>query len=78
MPRLKESAEEARIKQFKAVVAKYLSLREISRERLTTAMCMSRSAFWEKLNNPDSFRLGELRKLYAVLEFNEEDRQILL
>ncbi len=78
MPRLRESTEQARVTQFKAAVAKYLTLRGVSKESLTASMCMSRSTLWEKLNNPDNFRLGELRQLYTILEFDEVDRQILL
>ncbi len=78
MTRLRETPEQARITLFKAAVAKYLTLRGLSKESLTTVMCMSRSSLWEKLNNPDNFRIGELRQLYTVLEFDEADRQILI
>lgn len=41
-------------------------------------MHMSRTSFWEKMSNPDSFRVGELRQLYSLLEFDETDKHILL
>ena len=41
-------------------------------------MHMSRTSFWEKMNNPDNFRVGELRQLYSLLEFEDNDKNILL
>ena len=78
MPKVKESPEKARITLFKATLSKYLSLRGITKEKLASCLLMSRSTFWDKLNNPDMFRLGEIRQLFSLLEFSEEDRKILL
>ena len=78
MHKLKESAEEKKIKHFKAAVAKHLALQGITKESLVSAMQMSRTSFWEKMNNPDTFRVGELRQLYLLLDFDEEERHILI
>lgn len=78
IPKLRESPEKARITHFKAAVAKYLALRGITKENLISSLHMSRTSFWEKMNNPDSFRVGELRQLYSLLDFSEDDKNILL
>lgn len=78
IPKLREPPEKARITQFKAAVAKYLALRGITKESLIASMHMSRTSFWEKMNNPDNFRVGELRQLYSLLEFEDNDKNILL
>ena len=41
-------------------------------------LCISRSALWAKIKNPNDFRVGELLVLYSVLKFSEEERHILL
>ena len=78
MSKIKESPEKARITLFKATLSKYLSLRGITKEKLASYLLMSRSTFWDKLNNPDMFRIGEIRQLFALLDFSEEDKRILL
>lgn len=78
IPKLRESPEKARFTRFKAAVAKYLALRGMTKENLISSLHMSRTSFWEKMNNPDNFRVGELRQLYSLLDFDDDDKDILI
>lgn len=78
IPKLRESPEKARFTRFKAAVAKYLALRGMTKENLISSLHMSRTSFWEKMNNPDNFRVGELRQLYSLLNFDDDDKDILI
>lgn len=78
IPKLRETPEKARFTRFKAAVAKYLALRGMTKENLISSLHMSRTSFWEKMNNPDNFRVGELRQLYSLLDFDDDDKDILI
>lgn len=78
IPKLREPPEKARFTRFKAAVAKYLALRGMTKENLISSLHMSRTSFWEKMNNPDNFRVGELRQLYSLLDFDDDDKDILI
>ena len=78
IPKLRESPEKARFTRFKAVVAKYLALRGMTKENLISSLHMSRTSFWEKMNNPDNFRVGEPRQPYSLLDFDDDDKDILI
>lgn len=78
MPKQKASASDQRKRSFRTVIAKQMTFLGISKEQLTAHMKMSRTTLWSKLNDPDSFRVRELRLLYDVLKFSEEEMRILL
>ena len=77
MPKLRESAEKTKITQFKAAISKALILQSMSKDELAQALHMSRSSLWSKLNHPDEFRLGELKRLFSLLDIDDSDKQIL-
>ena len=78
MPRLRVSEQQAKTDMFCATVAKQMSLKHIGKDQLSRLLGMSRSTFWEKMKTPTLFRLGELRQLFSVLDFTDEEKRIVL
>ena len=76
MPRLKQSEAEMMNRSVIAVISKYMALRGCqSKDRLMEVLGISRSALYARWNNPDNFRLGELRAVYNFLRVPAEERE---
>lgn len=63
---------------LKSIVAKNMVTRGYNKQELATKMMMSRSTFNNRLNEPDSFTIGEFRKLALILNFNREEKSLIL
>jgi hypothetical protein len=75
MPKLKESPEEKQDKLFRGLVAKNMTLCGISHNNeLAPKMHMHEQTFNYKMNAPDKFTRKELRRLFSVLKFTEEEK----
>ena len=57
-----------------ASVAKYLVLYGYSKPELAVMLSMSTASLYNKLNNPDKFTLREIRRLFDVLKFKQEEK----
>lgn len=76
MPRQKQSKNEMINRKIIAVISKYMALRGCSgKDKLMEVMGISRSALYARWNNPDNFRLGELRIVYDYLHVPDEERE---
>ena len=75
MPRLKESQEQKQDILFKALIAKNMTLCGIKYNNdLAIKMHMGRKALGYKLEDPDKFTRKELRRLFLLLKFTEEEK----
>lgn len=75
VPRLKQSKNEMINRSIIAVISKYMTIRGcVSKEKLMDVLGISRTALYARWNNPDNFRLGELRMVYDFLHVPDEER----
>lgn len=75
MPKLRESPKEAQNRLFGAYVAKNMKLCGISGQReLAMMIGMSEGAMIYKMKDPEKFRGGELRELFRILKFTEQEK----
>lgn len=75
MPKLKDSPEATQDKLFKALVAKNMTLCGISNNReLASKAHIGEKAFYLKIKDPDKFTRKELRRLFSLLKFTEEEK----
>lgn len=76
MSKLKPSEWEISNRSIIAVISKYMALRGCSsKDKLMEVMGISRTALYARWNNPDKFRLGELRTVYDYLHVPDEERE---
>jgi hypothetical protein len=79
VPRLRDSDELKQDKLFKALVAKNMTLSGYSfNNELAPKMHMHERTFNYKIQEPDRFTRKELRLLFRILKFsNEEKSQVI-
>lgn len=78
MPRLKQAVNESRVARFKAAVRQQMVMYGISSIGDLAERCGATApTFYRKIKDPDRFTQGELRKLYNVLHFTDEQRLFL-
>lgn len=79
MPKLKERPEEKQDRLFKALVAKNMTLcgYEYNTE-LAIKLRMGRKTLGQKLASPDRFTRKELRRLFDLLEFSEDEKGAIM
>jgi hypothetical protein len=58
---------------LQAIVAKNLIECGFDKSDLALKLFMSKASIYNKLNNPDSFTLKELRLLFKVLKFTQDE-----
>ncbi len=75
MPKLRDTQEERQDKLFKALVAKNMMLCGCKNNReLAARLHIGEKAFYLKIKNPDRFTRKELRRLFSLLKFTEEEK----
>jgi hypothetical protein len=78
MPRLKPRPDEARHTRFRAAVSHQMIMYGIdSQEDLSKRCGITHTTFYRRMKDPETFTNGELRKIYNVLHFTDEQRLIL-
>lgn len=60
--------------ELKSLIAKNLVICGYSKKELAIKLCMSTSSLYSKINDPNKFTLKELRGLFEVLRFTQEDK----
>lgn len=79
MPRIKKDERQKKDDMFRALVAKNMVLYGYaSAKDLAPAIRCSRSTLLNKLNDPDKFTRGELRRLFDALHLTAEERQAMM
>lgn len=75
MPKLKESEDEKTDKLFKGIVAKNMVLCGYHTNKdLAPKMYMHINTLNYKMNDPDRFDRKELKRLFRLLKFSEEEK----
>ena len=75
MPKVKEPITEKQDKLFKGLVAKNMVMCGYSHNNeLAPKMHMHQKTFNYKLDDPDRFTRKELRRLFTILKFSEEEK----
>ncbi|WP_130861465.1 helix-turn-helix domain-containing protein [Bacilliculturomica massiliensis] len=75
MPKLKERQDEKQDRLFAAFLAKNMALRQISsQDEIAKMLGINRSTLNYKLKNPDRFTRKELRSLFKMLGFTDEEK----
>lgn len=78
MPRLKLSASDSRNTRFRAAVQHQMILYGIESLTDLARRCgIPHTTFYRRLKDTDTLTNGELRKIYNVLHFTDEQRLIL-
>ncbi len=78
MPKLKESEKEQKDKLTRAYIAKNMELYNLSDEQVATKLCCTKRTFQNKKKRPETFTLGELRKLCIVIKLSTEEKALIL
>ena len=75
IPKLKESEEQKRDKLFKALLAKNMTLCGYNHHKdLAPGMHMHVNTLNYKISDPDKFTRKELRRLFTLLKFTDEEK----
>ena len=61
-------------KMLTALMSKYLSLSDMDKRALAVRMHMSRSTLYNRLSDPGSIQLDELRRMFQVLGFTDDEK----
>lgn len=78
MPRVKPLAvdkDKESDKQMLLVVNNYLFIRGMTKLELAKRIHMPESTFRRRWSNPETFRRGELKMIFKVLQVSEEDKK---
>lgn len=78
MPKVKVSEIEEKNRHVRACIAKNMELYGLKDEDVAIKLCCTKRTFQNKKKRPETFTLGELRKLSATLKFSEEEKMMLL
>ncbi len=78
MPKLKESDEEQKNRLTRAYIAKNMELYNLSDEQIAIKLMCTKRTFQNKKKRPETFTLGELRKLCIVIKLTDEEKTLIL
>ena len=63
--------------EFRRIIEGYMAVSDLTKEKVAQNLNISHKCLCDRLKNPGTFRLMELRRLYDMLNIKEEDRQRL-
>jgi len=78
MPKLKERPEVTQDKLFRGLISKYMIISGYDVQELADKLHIHRVTLHRKLKNPDSFTRGELRRLFQILKFTDEEKGLVM
>lgn len=78
MPRLRESEEEQKNNITRAYIAKNMALYNISDEQIAIKLRCTKRTFQNKKKRPETFTLGELRKLSIAIKLSAEEKSLIV
>jgi hypothetical protein len=78
VPKLKESDEEQKNRLTRAYIAKNMELYDLSDEQIAVKLRCTKRTFQNKKKRPETFTLGELRKLCTVIKLSDEEKSLIL
>ena len=78
MPKLKESDEEKKNRNTRAYIAKNMELYNFNDEQVAVKLRCTKRTFQNKKRRPETFTLGELRRLCITLKFSDEEKTYIM
>ena len=69
---MSKAKDEAR-GEFKILIDSNLTRYGWTKEEVATQICMCPATFYKRLNAPEKFRVGELRKLEKILHLDRKE-----
>lgn len=78
MPRLKETQEQQKNRTARAYILKNMELYGIKDEQLAIKLCCTKRTFQNKMKRPETFTLGELRRLCLAIKLSDEEKSMLI
>jgi hypothetical protein len=78
VPKLKESEEIQKDRLTRAYIAKNMELYNLNDEQVATKLRCTKRTFQNKKKRPETFTLGELRKLCTVIKLSTEEKALIL
>ena len=78
MPKLKESDEQQKDRIARAYIAKNMELYNLNDEQIAIKLRCTKRTFQNKKKRPETFTLGELRKLCTIIKLSDEEKTLIL
>lgn len=78
MPKLKASEEEQKNNTTRAYIAKNMELYNLTDEEIAIKLRCTKRTFQNKKKRPETFTLGELRKLCTVIKLSNEEKSLIM
>lgn len=78
MPKLKESDVQQKDRLTRACIAKNMALYDLDDEAVAVKLRCARRTFQNKQRRPETFTLGELRRLASALHLTDEEKAQLI
>lgn len=78
MPKLKEAEDVQKDRIVRAYIAKNMELYNLNDEQVAIKLRCTKRTFQNKKKRPETFTLGELRKLCATLKLSSEEKSLII
>lgn len=78
MPRLKETEEQQKNNLTRAYIAKNMALYNLNDEQISIKLRCTKRTFQNKKKRPETFTLGELRKLCTVIKLSNDEKSLIM
>ena len=78
MPKLKETESQQKDRLTRAYIAKNMTLYNLTDEQVAVSLRCTKRTFQNKKKRPETFTLGELRKLCAAIKLSDEEKIMLV
>lgn len=78
MPKIKESEEQQKNNITRAYIAKNMALYNLTDEEIAIKLRCTKRTFQNKKKRPETFTLGELRKLCTVIKLSNEEKSLIM
>lgn len=78
MPKSKEYEELQKDRLTRALIAKNMALYDLSDEQVAIKLRCTKRTFQNKKKRPETFTLGELRKLCVAIKLSDEEKSLIM
>ena len=78
MPKLKVTEEQQKNNVTRAYIAKNMELYGLTDDQVAVKLRCTKRTFQNKKKRPETFTLGELRKLCTVIKLNDEEKALIM
>jgi hypothetical protein len=78
VPKLKETEDKQKDRLIRAYIAKNMELYSLSEEQIAVKLMCTKRTFQNKKKRPETFTLGELRRLCAAIRLSDEEKSLIM